>query len=36
MVRFPGGMSVEGLEVDCSSWCAVLLVTYDHASDDTT
>ena len=28
---FSGGMAVEGLEVDCSSGCAILFGTDDHA-----
>ena len=31
MVRFSGSMEVEWLEVDCSSGCAVLFGTDDHA-----
>ena len=31
MMCFSGGVEVEGLEVDCSSGCAVLFGTDDHA-----
>ena len=30
MVCFPGGMDVEGLEVDCPSGCAILFGANDH------
>lgn len=30
MVGFSGGMGVEGLEVNRSSWCAIFLSTDDH------